>query len=296
MFFVFITHFVNIGWARKRGVAFANYAIIEKVARMKLFPRTNFQFVMKFLILSFLILALSGMVIWYEGTGTNSDVVLAIDASASMLADDYEPSRLDAAKETAIDLVSSLDLGTKIGVITFAGVSFVTQVLTQDKIDIIERIRSINVITTGGTAIGEAILLGTNLLSLQEESQGKMLVLISDGQNTVGINVDDAIHYANEEGVIIQTIGIGTERGGSFASASAVSQLDKVTLMHIAESTNGRFYHTQTKEELRGTLFDIFNTEKKKVGIETQPHLLLIAIFLFFIEWILANTRYRITP
>jgi len=296
IFLVILTRFVNVGWSRKKGLGFANYALIEKVAKQKLIPRSNFLFIIKLIILILIILALADMVIWYDGFGVNSDVVIAIDSSASMLADDFNPSRLEVAKSTAIDIISRLDGDIKVGIVSFAGTSLITQVPTRDRIALRERISSIEMIRTGGTGIGEAILLGSSLLALQESTRGKTLILITDGQNTVGIGTDDASNYANDRGVVIHTIGIATEEGGRFAGASAVSQLDSATLSNIAESTGGDFYFSQSEEELEGALLNIFTSETKKIGIHARIHLLLLAVILFFIEWILANTRYRLVP
>ena len=244
-----------------------------------------------------LITALADMVIWYEGNGINSDVVLAIDASASMLADDYQPSRLEVAKSTAVEVISTLDYSTKVGIVSFAGTSIIIQPLTTDKIILRDSLSKVQVINTGGTAIGEAILLSTNILSVQESNtKGKTIVLITDGQSNIGLKPEDAISYANDHGIIVNTIGIATEEGGKFADASAISQLDKTTLINIADKTGGKFYHAQNKEELELSLLNIFKSETIKKEIPARTYLLLIAVLLFFIEWILSNTKYRIMP
>ncbi len=285
-----------MGWSRRKGVSFANYEIIEKILKRKILPRSNLEFILKLVIFSLIIFALADTVIWYEGKGTNSNIILAIDASASMLADDYYPTRLDTAKSTAIDIISTLDSETKVGVISFAGTSVIIQPITNDKFALKDSINKINFIKTGGTAIGEAIILSTNLLSTQENSKGKLLILLTDGQSNVGITSEDAIKYANQYGIIINTIGIGTEEGGKFAEASSVSQLDKKTLIKIAEATGGKFYHALTKEQLQLVLSEFFKSEKRKIGINARTHLLLLAFLLFFIDWVLANTRYKVTP
>lgn len=296
VFLVVITHFIDVGWSRKKGISFANYALIQRVVSRKLFPRSSFQFIMKVVALSLIILGLAEMVIWYEGFGTDSNVVFAIDASASMLANDYNPTRLDVAKETSIELVSRANPGVKIGVIAFAGTSIIVNPLTNDKFSLRDSIRGINIIKTGGTAIGEAILLGSNILSSIQDSKGKTLILVTDGQNNVGLSPDDATKYANDNGIIIHTIGIGTEEGGKFSAASTISQLDQINLRRISESTGGRYYHPLSKEELQIALIDIFNSGIVKIGVNARTQLILVAVFILLIEWILANTRYRVRP
>ena len=299
LFILIITYFVDIGWRRKRGIVFANIAVIEKVTKRKIMQRSIVLFIIRAVALTFVIFALADLVVWYEGFGPNSDFIFAIDSSGSMLANDYAPSRLEAAKSTAIDIISNLDLSTQVGVISFAGTSIITQQLTNDRLALKNSIKEIDIIKTGGTAIGEVILLATNLLSSRsviDDEKGKNLILITDGQSNIGLSVEDAVTYAKQNGVVINTIGIATEEGGSFAEASAVSQLDKGTLVNIAEETSGKFYHPQSKEELNSAIFQILNSQKRKFQFNAKTHLLIIAVFLLFIEWILVNTEYRITP
>ncbi len=290
------THFINLGWSRKKGVTFANYEVIEKVTRKKIIPRNNFQFSIRVFALSLLIFALADAVIWYDGYGINSNVVMAIDSSGSMLADDYFPTRLDVAKSTAMEVISRLESSTKIGIITFAGTPFLKQGLTSDKIDIRDNINNIKVLEAGGTAIGEAILLGSNILNIEDNIKGRTIVLITDGQNNVGASINDAITYANDQGVIVNTIGMGTEAGGKFAAGSALSVLDREGLIKIADETGGRFFHAKTEDDLKVSLSDIFNSEKLKISINARTHLLLIAFLLLIVDWLFANTKYRIMP
>jgi len=296
VFFGVVTHFLNLGWSRKGGISFANYEIIERVMRRKIIPRSNFQFFLRLISLSFVIFALADLVIWYESEGINSDVVLALDASASMLANDYMQNRLEAAKSIAFDIISGLDPGTRVGIVTFAGTSLITQSLTNDKIDLLDSLKGVEVIRTGGTALGEAVLLSVNLLASFEDQKGRTILLLTDGQNTVGLSIEDALSYAKAYGVIIHTIGIGTEEGGKFADASALSVLDTKTLLMIAESTGGIFYHPQTEEELKVALYTLFHSEKVKIGLPARVYLLLVTVISFIIEWIFINTRYRVMP
>ena len=292
-----ITYFVDIGWRRNKGMVFANMAIIERITRKKILQRSMILFMIRAIAVVMVIFALSEMIIWYDGTGANSDFVFAIDASGSMLANDYQPSRLEAAKSTATEILQVLDMETEIGIVSFAGTSLLTQTLTNDRIELKASINNIETISVGGTAMGEAVILGTNLLSIKKElSRGKTIILITDGQNNVGIKPEDAVEFANQKGVIISTIGIGTEEGGQFAEASAISQLDEETLREIAESTGGIYLHPRDNEELKSALLKIIKLEKRKISFNAQVPLLLIAAFLLFIEWILVNTEYRIRP
>jgi len=110
-----------------------------------------------------------------------------IDASGSMLADDYTPNRLEAAKKSAIEFVDSLNRGTKVGIISFAGTSFLLQSLTEDVFQVKEAINKISSIKAGGTAIGDSLVLAVNTFKISENlNKGKSIVLLTDGRNNVG--------------------------------------------------------------------------------------------------------------
>jgi len=280
---------------------FANFEAIIRVTgdqqtlkNSKVLSKNLFLLVIQVLIVVVMIFSVAGTTVWYFGPSSENNFVLAIDSSSSMLAADFEPDRLGAAKESAKDFVNSISSKTKIGLVSFGGTSFVDQTLTEDFDNLKEKIDEISVKRSGGTDLGEAIITSVNALLLDEKS--KVIILLTDGRDTVGTDVGVAVNYANDNQAIIHTIGVGTEEGGSFIETGLLTTLDEETLITIASGTGGEYFRAENKEALTEAYERITSFTEEKISIGLQMPLLLIALALIFLEWGLINTRYRTLP
>jgi Ca-activated chloride channel family protein len=235
--FLLILHVFSIKYVKRRAMKFANYELMERFTGEKILSKNYVTLVFRMVTLVFLVLAISGMVIMYSGRSSESDFVLAIDSSGSMLAVDYEPNRMTAAKDAAHLFLDSLPEKSGVGVISFAGISFVRQALSDDLDKAKEAVDSINVEPVGGTAIGDAMISSANLLA--NSDRPKVIVLLTDGQSNVGTTLQEALVYVKESGILINTIGIGTEEGGMLQNTTFVSKLDTTSLEMIANQTGG---------------------------------------------------------
>jgi len=291
---ILLVHFISLRKIKRKAILFANYEAMEKVFGKKILSKNYPLLAIRVLTLIFLVFALSGTVIVYEGYAGEADFALAIDASASMLAQDYQPNRVEAAKGAAQLFVDSIPAETKVGVLSFAGATFVQQELTDDYEKISNAITGVDIELAGGTAIGEAIVSSANMLMASEKN--KVIILLTDGQNNVGISIDDALDYAKKFHVVINAIGIGTEEGGTVGNTSFVAGLDVETLELIAGQTGGEYYRAETKEELESTYEKIAYATKQKVSTDLSSYLMLIAVALLLIELILVNSKYRTIP
>jgi len=212
-----------------------------------------------------------------------------------MLADDYKPSRIEVAKEAAQEFISSIKgIKTKVGIITFAGTTFLKERLTDDKLKLTSTIKEIDIERAGGTAIGDAIISATNLLS--ESDKARIIILLTDGQNNVGINIDQAIRYANKNKVMIYTIGLASKEGGTFPLLNIISKLDEETLKKIASKTGGSYYQPKDAKELRRVYREIATSMKQKLTKNLSISLVILALLLLFLEWVLQNIKYRTIP
>ena len=249
--------------------------------------------ILRCLVVLFLVLSISGAKFQFTGMASEHDFVIAIDASGSMLAQDYNPNRISAAKEAAVDFVDSLPVETRVGLISFAGSSFVKQRLNNDLNEVKSSIENLEIETVGGTAIGGALIEGVNLLS--EGKKSKIIILLTDGQNNVGASLEDAIEYINENGVLVHSIGIGTQEGGSFLDydETVISKLDEEGLKNIAEETGGRYYLAESKEELKSAFDEIADLKRQKVDFSMEIYFMFIAIIILLAEWTLMSTKYR---
>ena len=244
---------------------------------------------------------------WKDVPKGGIDLMVALDLSTSMLATDISPSRLERSKREMIDLLSLLQ-GDRIGIVAFAGEAFVQCPLTQDyrmaKMFISQL--DVNLMPVQGTAVGSAIKKSIDSLekASPEESQGKAILLITDGEDH-GTNPLEMAKLAKEKGIRIFAIGIGSEEGapiplekGGFKKDAAgnviVSRLDAKTLEEIATLTGAQYLRSTTgsfeletiyKKGIRGELPDqAYGTTRQKIWYERFPWFLLVALFFLFLE------------
>lgn len=289
-----LAHYLSLRFTKRKALKFANFPAIERITGKKILSKNYTLLILRLVILSLLIFSVAGTTFWYEGQTTDFDFMLAIDSSGSMLATDYTPNRIQAAKSAAMMFVDNLPGASTIGVVSFAGVSFIKQRPTSDIEKIRKAINNISIERVGGTAIGSAIITTSNLLP--EGERAKVLILLTDGQNNVGPSIDTAIDYANENHLTINTIGIGTEEGGALPNLTFVSKLDTETLKIISNSTGGSYYEARNETELSSVYKEIALSSVQKLSVNLSLYFLFFALLLLFAEWGLANTKYRTLP
>ena len=275
---------------KRKALNFANFEAISRIKGIDFFSKNLATFLLNLVIIFLMIMAVSGLTLHKQADASSLAFVLAIDSSRSMEAQDMQPNRIEAAKEVAKNFVDSSPLTTKIGIVSFSGTSYINQEITDDKIRAKEAIDSVEISSVEGTDIFEVVVTSTNLLQNEE---GKCLVLLSDGQITYG-EIQNAISYANENNVIINTIAIGTTEGGKIFYG--VSKLDEDSLKALAYNTQGNFSKAADKETLSDSFNSMLKLTKMKVSIELSSYLLLAAIILFLISYALTEMRYRIFP
>jgi len=205
------------------------------------------------------------------------------------------PLGIESAKNAAIDFIDSIPSGSYIGVVSFAGATFVKQKLTDNYFEAKEALKEVSSIPVGGTDIGSAIISSANLL--MSSNQAKAVILLTDGRDNVGVSTLDAVDYANENVISVYTIGVGTEEGGIIQEASNVKlSLDEETLTDIADKTDAKYFRARSSEELKSAYKEIASTSKRKVSVDLTLWLVFIALFALIIDWVLLNTRYRTLP
>jgi len=280
---------------------FANFEAIRRVTgdqqtlrNSRILSKNIFLLIIQVFIVVVMIFSVAGVTIWYTGPSSENNFVLAIDASSSMLANDFEPNRLEAAKESAKLFVDSISSRTKIGLVSFAGTSFVEESLTTNLDDVKNKIEIIEIKRAGGTDLGEAIITSVNALLL--DNKPMVVILLTDGRDTVGTEVAVAINYANDNQAVVHTIGVGSKAGGLFVETGLLTTLDEETLELIAVNTGGQYFRAENEEALKEVYKNIATFQEDKLSIELQMPLLLIALAFIFLEWGLINTRYRTLP
>ena len=204
------------------------------------------------------------------------DIMLAIDVSGSMLARDFRPDRITAAKEVAGSFIADR-YGDRIGLVAFAGEAFTQSPLTTDQgtlQTLLARIRS--GLIEDGTAIGNGLATAINRLR-ESDAKSKVIILLTDGVNNRGeIAPVMAAEIAKEQGIRVYTIGVGS-RGtaptpaidmfGNMTFVQAKVEIDEKTLQEIADATGGRYFRATDNEKLRAIYDEINRLEKSKVEV-----------------------------
>ncbi len=221
------------------------------------------------------------------------DIMLSIDVSASMLARDFKPDRITAAKEVAGSFVADR-YGDRIGLVAFAGEAYTQSPLTTDQgtlQTLLSRIRS--GLIEDGTAIGNGLATAINRLR-ESEAKSKVIILLTDGVNNRGeIAPLTAAEIAKAQGIRVYTIGVGTEGMAPYPAMDMFGQMtfvqqkveiDEKTLTSIAEMTGGRYFRATDKEKLKAIYDEINQMERSKV--EVSEHVTYHELFL---EWVLVG-------
>ncbi|KJD33940.1 aerotolerance regulator BatA [Tamlana nanhaiensis] len=273
-------------------------------------------FVLRLVALVFLITALARPQTVDVSTKTKTtrgiDIVMAIDVSASMLAKDLRPNRLEALKNVASEFIKGRP-NDRIGLVEYAGESYTKTPITSDKSIVLRALRSIkyNNIIEGGTAIGMGLATSVNRLK-DSKATSKVIILLTDGVNNSGfIDPKIASELALEYGIKVYTIGLGTNgmamspvgidpRTGNFQYGRIQVEIDETLLKEIAEVTSGKYFRATNNKKLEDIYEEINKLEKTEIEEfkfynyeEKFRPLVLIAGLLLLIELLLRNTVFR---
>ncbi|MFB6166836.1 MAG: VWA domain-containing protein [Candidatus Nanohaloarchaea archaeon] len=285
---------------KQRAMKFGNYETLQKVAGKNFLKSSNVILVARLLALTALIIGISNPVIVREVPSTGSDYVVAIDASGSMLTSDFEPNRLQAAKDVSRQFVNRLSDSVEIGVISFSGDVKREQELTPDTDAVKESISNIGMGQAAGTAIGDAIFTGSSML--MDSNETRRLILVTDGRNNVGSSLNESIQFAQKQNVTVTAIGIGSteERGQQFgtvegqnASRAEFPNLNPGKLNRTVKKTGGRLLTVTDRAELESAFLSF---EKSTQRTDISIYFIFLALGLMLAEWILGTTRYSILP
>jgi Ca-activated chloride channel family protein len=271
---------------------------------------------LRILSLIFLLIALARPQSTYDESKVTTegiDIVLAMDLSASMLAHDFKPNRIEAAKQTALEFIDGRP-NDRIGLVVFAGESFTQCPVTIDHAIVKNQLHAVrNGLLEDGTAIGMG--LATSLQRLKDsESKTKVIILMTDGVNNRGIiDPATAADIAMQMGVRVYTIGIGTngqaytpvamDQQGNMIFDYAEVQIDEALLREVSHKTGGQYFRATDNRKLKDIFTQIDKLEKTKINVSAFSHktekfyfFALIAIALLFIEWCLRYTLLRSIP
>lgn len=308
----------NYVYRTLQGGAAIRISSVEGVRRA---PRTwrywfrHLPFVVRCAAFALIIVALARPQDVEEQSRTNAegiDIMLSIDISGSMLARDFKPDRITAAKEVAGEFIADR-YGDRIGLAVFAGESFTQSPLTTDKSTlqtVLARVRS--GVVEDGTAIGNGLATAINRLR-ESDAKSKVIILLTDGVNNSGeIAPLMAAEIAADMGIKVYTIGVGT-RGkapypavdmfGNMTFQMADVEIDEKTLEEIASMTGGKYFRATDKSKLKAIYDEINQLEKSKVEVtdltiyhEEYLPLVLLALALLLVEFLFSQVLLKRIP
>lgn len=239
------------------------------------------------------------------------DIVMAIDVSASMLAKDLKPNRIEALKKVATSFVSER-VNDRIGIVVYAAESYTRTPITSDKNIVQDAIRSIryNNVLQDGTGIGMGLATSINRLK-ESKAKSRIIILLTDGVNNSGfLEPDAAAELAKEYGIKVYTIGIGTngyadfpyaiDQQGNFLFKTMPVEIDEQLMKSIAKTTSGKYFRATDNKKLK-EIYDEINQletteikEKKYFRYhEKYRPFVLLAGLLFLIEILLKYTLFK---
>ena len=283
-----------------------------KSLKVKLFPLLN---VLRFTALFMLIVALARPQIIDVSIQTKKsrgiDIVIAVDVSSSMLAQDLKPNRLEALKEVAKEFVNDR-INDRIGLVVYAGESYTKTPVTSDKSIIINSINEIifDGVIEDGTAIGMGLATSVNRLK-NSKAKSKVVILLTDGVNNSGfIDPNTSADLATSFGIKTYTIGLGSNGNarapialnpdGSFRYGLTKVEIDEKLLKEIASKTGGLYFRATDNKKLKEIYDEINKLEKTEVeefkysnAKEVYRFFVLAAVILILMEWILKTTFFK---
>ncbi|MBI2671622.1 VWA domain-containing protein [Candidatus Woesearchaeota archaeon] len=291
---LFFTHSITFKRYKQKALNFANFEAISRVTGGQFIKKNLFLLVFRMIILSLIVFAVAGTTFTYLGRTLNTDYVMAIDTSASMFVQDVPPDRLTAAKQNLISFLDIVPTDTEAGLVSFSGIVLIKNKITNDFNNVKQSIAQLVGSTVDGTDIGGAIVTATNMLVSKPGDKSKVILLITDGQSNVGIPLEEAIKYANDNKIIVNTLGLGTKEGGAFLGTTLKSTLDEASLIEIAARTGGSYFKAETQKDLEKSFKEISRLIRKKISINLSFSFTLIILLLLLAEWVLINTKNKI--
>lgn len=274
----------------------------------------HFPFLLRLLSIALVIIVIArpqSVSSWEESETQGIDIVLALDVSGSMLAQDLKPDRLQAAKKVAAEFITDRS-NDNIGLVIFAGESFTQCPLTTDHKVLLNLLDDINFgMIDDGTAIGLGLATSVNRLK-ESQSQSKVVILLTDGTNNSGqIAPLTAADLARSYGIRVYTVGVGTKGMAptpvntpfGIRMQNMPVDIDEETLTEIAAITGGQYFRAQDTEGLRQVYNEIDEMEKYLISVQNVTRrqelflpFALAALALMLLELLLRRTWLRSIP
>jgi Ca-activated chloride channel homolog len=304
-------------WRRKKMMVVLQFSSLKVFDRIPITLRERMKYIplglrMAAIVLFIIALARPQSISDKQNISTEGiDIVLELDLSGSMLAEDFNPNRIDAAKQVASEFIDGRT-NDRIGLVVFSAESFTQCPLTTDYPVLKSLLRDVkNGMIADGTAIGLAIANGVNRLK-DSKAKSKVMILLTDGVNNRGeIDPITAARIATTYGIRIYTVGVGARGEAPYPVQTMFGirrqmipvDLDEKVLTQVADMTGGKYYRATDNRKLKAIYKEIDQLERTKIEVmaykrysELYGRWLIAGLIAFILEIVLTSTFLRKNP
>ena len=292
----------TVSWMAKAGRPLRQYGLY-------------FLFVLRLLALGCIIIVLArpqSSDAWSTSKTEGTDMIIALDISSSMLARDFKPDRLEAAKKIASRFINGRE-NDNMGLVVFAGEAFTGVPMTTDRATLMNYVQSLNrEMLEDGTAIGDGLATAINRIK-SGQAKSKSIILLTDGSNNTGIvSPLMAAEIAHKEGIKVYTIGIGTNGTAPYPQINMFGRMefvpqpvviDEGTLKQISDITGGKYFRATGNKVLADIFAGIDRLETSEIDVRHFSHTediyfpwAMAALGLLLLDLLLRNTWLRTMP
>jgi len=288
-----------------------NFQLLPKSKKLNFL---HIPFILRILAIVLIIIALArpqASNSWRTENTEGIDIMLALDVSGTMLAEDLKPNRLEASKEVATEFILSRS-NDNIGLVVFSGESFTQCPLTTDHAVLVNLFKAVNYgIIEDGTAIGLGLANAVNRIK-DSKAKSKVIILLTDGSNNRGdIAPITAAEIAKSFGIRVYAIGVGSYGKVNIPVQTPIglqyqqmdSEFDEISLKNIANMTGGKYFRATNNNKLRAIYQEIDQMEKTKINVrefnkKNEEYFIfaLVALVLLIVEVLIRNTILKKIP
>ncbi|MDD8017373.1 MAG: VWA domain-containing protein [Bacteroidota bacterium] len=300
--------------SKESDVRFSTLMPFAQIKRTNKEQLRHLPFILRMIVLALIIIAFARPQSTSKGENVYSegiDIVLALDISGSMMAEDFQPNRIEAAKSVAQDFISGRT-NDRIGLVIFSGESFTQCPLTVDYGVLKSLIKPIKSgMIEDGTAIGLGLANAVNRLK-ESKAKSKVIILLTDGVNNRGeIDPITAAQIAQSYGIRVYTVGVGSVGEAPYPVQTPYGvryqmipvDLDEKSLSDIAKMTDGKYFRATDNRKLKAIYQEIDQLEKSRIEVRSYRHhqelfysLIMASVFLLMLDVGLTTTYVRKLP
>lgn len=299
---------------RTANITFSNIGIFDGIKPSMKVRLIHSLFVLRCLALALIIVALARPQSSTSRSQENIegiDIIMALDVSTSMLAEDFKPNRLEAAKSVAMEFIEGRK-NDRVGLVIFAGESFTQCPLTTDHVVLNNLFQEVKTgVLEDGTAIGDGLATAVNRLK-DSKAISKTIILLTDGENNSGV-IDPmlAAEIAKAMGIRVYSIGVGTIGTAPYPIPTPFGiqyqnievKIDEKLMQEIASATGGAYFRATDNRKLKSIYAEIDKLEKSKIDVTTfhRKHELFVpfavwALMLLCLEFLLRKLYFKMLP